>query len=75
MVEVEELASEPVSTSRSRKTNNFAPKQRRQRALLGSNPEGRLISVEPVSPLSTGLEVEKRMPMLEVRRLKKCHFV
>lgn len=75
VVEVEELASEPVSTSRSRKTNNFAPKQRRQRALLGSNPEGRLISVEPVSPLSTGLEVEKRMPMLEVRRLKTVRAV
>lgn len=75
VVEVEELASEhPTLNSRRnrRKLNNFAPKQRRQRALLGSNPEGRLISVEPVSVASfpESSEVEKRTPMLEVRRLK-----
>ena len=72
VVEVEELASEPVSSTLSRKKNNLAPKQRRQRALLGSNPEGRLISVEPVSALAspTSSEVEKRTPLLEVRRLK-----
>lgn len=72
VVEVEELASEPVSSSVSRKKTNFAPKQRRQRALLGSNPQGRLISVEPVSAMSSPSvsEVEKRTPMLEVRRLK-----
>lgn len=72
VVEVESLASEPVSSAVSRKKTNFAPKQRRQRALLGSNPQGRLISVEPVSAMSspTSSEVEKRTPMLEVRRLK-----
>lgn len=72
VVEVEELASEPTSTRQNRKASNFAPKQRRQRALQGANPEGRLISVEPVSAISspTASEVEKRTPMLEVRRLK-----
>uniref|UniRef100_V5GV66 Uncharacterized protein n=1 Tax=Kalmanozyma brasiliensis (strain GHG001) TaxID=1365824 RepID=V5GV66_KALBG len=73
VVEVEDLASVPVSSSTSRKKKtSFAPKQRRQRALLGSNPQGRLISVEPVSAMSspTVSEVEKRTPMLEVRRLK-----
>lgn len=72
VVEVEALASEPVGSAISRKRTNFAPKQRRQRALLGSNPQGRLISVEPVSAVSSpmSVEVEKRTPMLEVRRLK-----
>ncbi|PWZ02858.1 hypothetical protein BCV70DRAFT_197119 [Testicularia cyperi] len=77
VVEVEELASEPTSATSSRKkAHNFAPKQRRQRALLGSNPEGRLISVEPVwNTATTTSEAEKRMPMLEVRRLKTvCAF-
>lgn len=72
VVEVEALASEPASSTSIRKKTNFAPKQRRQRALLGSNPQGRLISVEPVfaSSSPTSSEVEKRTPMLEVRRLK-----
>ncbi len=72
VVEVEELASEPSAARPAARSPNFAPKQRRQRALLGSNPQGRLISVEPVSALSSPSvsEVEKRTPMLEVRRLK-----
>ncbi|EPQ32343.1 uncharacterized protein PFL1_00539 [Pseudozyma flocculosa PF-1] len=49
IVEIEAITTEPtVASWAQKKGTSLAPKRRRQRALMGTNPEGRLISVEPV---------------------------